>query len=185
MAMVASISHGNLVTEMCARGVSRSMSVATSAPGGDALQAAAGAILTKGDAASQLMDADRELITNYVRCEHMDTTICGRTKAVMALSAGLFVHALHRALQSHIQQLEKGNLQADNAASHLRGKLSNEQANHKDTFEYLHAEIHRKNDEITYLKEQVRKLVEDQEQLTQDHERTMQVGVKRQNSQEA
>ena len=36
---------------------------------GDALQAAAGTILTKGDANTKLMDADRAMIMNYVRCE--------------------------------------------------------------------------------------------------------------------
>jgi chromosome segregation ATPase len=112
---------------------------------GDALQDAAGAILTKGDLAVKLMEADRAVIQMYI------------TK-----------------LLDRIQQLEEGTANAGQAQVDIQTKMQRELANHEDIFEYLRAEIHKKNGEVNELKEQKLKLMEDQEQMTQENERTLQ-----------
>ena len=112
---------------------------------GDALQDAAGAILTKGDLAVKLMEADRAVIQMYI------------TK-----------------LLDRIQQLEEGTANAGQAQVDLQTKMQRELANHEDIFEYLRAEIHKKNGEVNELKEQKLKLMEDQEQMAQENERTLQ-----------
>ena len=66
----------------------RSSSDATGGFVGDALQAAAGAILTKGDPASKLMDENREVIMTYIRCvprSHADLIVSTTARANAAL----------------------------------------------------------------------------------------------------
>ena len=73
---------------------------------GDALQDAAGAILTKGDLAVKLMEADRAVIQMYI------------TK-----------------LLDRIQQLEEGTANAGQAQVDIQTKMQRELANHEDIFE--------------------------------------------------
>ena len=53
-------------------------------------------------------------------------------------------------------------------------------ANQEDIFEYLRGEIHNKNNLINELQDKNLTLMEDQERLTQEHERSQQAQLPRQ-----
>ena len=57
----------------------------------------------------------------------------------------------------------------------LRAKLASDREEREEIFEYLRAEIHNKNAQINDLTEKNAGLVEEQERITQEHERTQQV----------
>ena len=81
---------------------------------------------------------------------------------------------MHRALTDQIQQLQDERARSGDVAAALKQKLASELSNHEDIFEYLRAEIHKKNGEVNELKEQKLKLLEVQEQLVLDQEKALQ-----------
>jgi len=65
-------------------------------------------------------------------------------------------------------------VQAVATTTELKKKLESEIANQEDIFEYLRGEIHNKNNLINELQDKNLTLLEDQERLTQEHERAQQ-----------
>jgi len=79
-----------------------------------------------------------------------------------------------RAANERIAQLEVERIQASASNAELKKKLDSEMANQEDIFEYLRGEIHNKNNLINELQDKNLSLMEDQERLTQEHERSQQ-----------
>jgi peptidoglycan hydrolase CwlO-like protein len=69
-------------------------------------------------------------------------------------------------------------VQAVATTTELKKKLESEIANQEDIFEYLRGEIHNKNNLINELQDKNLTLLEDQERLTQEHERAQQVSAR-------
>jgi len=78
------------------------------------------------------------------------------------------------AANEKLVQLESGRAQALATTTELKKKLESEIANQEDIFEYLRGEIHNKNNLINELQDKNMALLEDQERLTQEHERSQQ-----------
>ena len=56
----------------------------------------------------------------------------------------------------------------------MKEQLKTELANHEDIFEYLRAEIHKKNQEVNELRQQKDQLLSDQERIISENEKVMQ-----------
>ena len=69
-------------------------------------------------------------------------------------------------------EMERVQKQADN--QELKATLEKEKANQEDIFEYLRGEIHNKNNHINELQDKNLTLMEEQERMTQENERTQQ-----------
>jgi len=79
-----------------------------------------------------------------------------------------------RAANDKLAALEMERVQAVATTTELKKKLESEIANQADIFEYLRGEIHNKNNLINELQDKNLTLLEDQERLTQEHERAQQ-----------
>ena len=77
---------------------------------------------------------------------------------------------MRRALTDQIQQLQDERARSGDVAAALKQKLASELSNHEDIFEYLRAEIHKKNGEVNDLKQKLNDLVEQQEKEINDLE---------------
>jgi myosin heavy subunit len=78
---------------------------------------------------------------------------------------------LCRALTERIAALEQQSAEHGSVTTGLKDKLATEQANQEEIFEYLRAEIHKKNGEVNELKEQKAKLIEESEGMAAGYER--------------
>lgn len=85
------------------------------------------------------------------------------------------VRVARSALTERIRILEEAAADTGNTASGVRDKFAKELSDHEDIFEYLRAEIHKKNSEVNDLREEQQRMQEEREEVEQEHEKALQV----------